>query len=601
MPLIASATGLGKLNVFSALGEPLNAEIELLSVTPEELASLTASLASEEQYAAQGIDKSAIQQNIKASISKKPNGSSVIHLTSSQVVNDPFLDMLIQVVWSNGQFSREYTLLLDPPEYSVANVSSPVVETTKTVTAQTMMKQDAPSPAPQVEITSKTKTHKAATKTARAKSSDTTSSVPDENTVTTAKGDSLSAIALRLQVQDVDLDQLLLGLYKANPDAFEGGNINRLKVGQVIHVPTAEVLQSISKDDAKAEVRAQTANWHGYATKLSDAVAHSEASDSANSNQSSGKVATKAEDKAFPVADGPRDVVKLAKTETAKTSDASSSQSESKSSEQVTSNMQDDLAAKENTIKETDEKSAALEKQIADMKQLLAIKNKNMAEAQKAAKDAKSPGLASVLFLSLSAALLSLLVVVWLWVRNKRKVRSQSEMFAEELNADMEVVLNQNSVQNLSGFVEDVNQDVPGAFESEITTELALKPLEMDLTGIDLSFESIPQFGVEDTAQTSIPDAFNGDFSNLLKAEIKPQQNASAQQASAPKKTNQKAAKKNKSDGAESSEVATKIELAVAYIDMADKEGALELLAEALKEGGPQQRERAQALIDSLA
>jgi pilus assembly protein FimV len=100
---------------------------------------------------------------------------------------------------------------------------------------------------------------------------------------------------------------------------------------------------------------------------------------------------------------------------------------------------------------------------------------------------------------------------------------------------------------------------------------------------------------------TAIPDAFNGDFSNLLKVDIKPHTTTSAPKQTAPKKAPSNVGNKKTSNNDESSDVATKLELAIAYIDMADKEGALELLAEALIEGGPQQRERAQSLIDSLA
>ena len=724
IPLTVSATGLGKLNVFSALGEPLNAEIELLSATPEELETLTASLGSEEQYAAQGIDKSAIQQNIKVDITKKPNGTSVVQLTSSQVVTDPFLDILVQVVWSDGQLSREYTLLLDPSDYSASTINSPAVEA-----SQAVAKQSALSPQADTHVKAK-------------------------QSVTTVKGDSLSAIAKRIQVQDVNLDQMLLGLYKANPNAFDGGNMNRLKVGQVIHVPSAETLLATSQDEAKAEIKAQTTNWHAYVAKLSDAVGYSDANDNAVNNQSSGKVATKAEDKAAPVADGPRDVVKLAKTELTKASEGSSSQAETKTSEQANANLQDDLVAKENAIKETDEKSAALEKQIADMKKLLAIKNKNMADVQKAAEQTKKEsedttsilgGVDSVLA-SVVGGVFLLLIVVWFWFRKKNKVQSSVEPLGEE-HHDVFAQSVANSIVDSTSFLNDFSADTStlidthevdplaeaevflnygrhaqaedilkeailksperyelhqklleiyaqlnnaSAFEllavelfsqigsndpiwakvselgltidpenklyhrakdnhsSEVSEtklaisdfadaslmeehapvsnvlnpldsmrdegagqmeeislgvpEVALKPLEMDLTGIDLSFESIPQFGGEDTAvPTAIPDAFNGDFSNLLKVDIKPHATSSAPKQTAPKKVASNLGNKKTSNDDESSDVATKLELAIAYIDMADKEGALELLAEALIEGGPQQRERAQALIDSLA
>ena len=141
IPLVASAAGLGKLYVFSSLGEPLNAEIELLSVSPEAMTTLTAGLASQEQYLAQGIDKTPIQQSIKADIAKRPDGTLVIQLTSVQAVTDPFLDMLIQVVWSDGQLSREYTLLLDPSDSSATNIAEPIAETPKSISTSSAARE----------------------------------------------------------------------------------------------------------------------------------------------------------------------------------------------------------------------------------------------------------------------------------------------------------------------------------------------------------------------------------------------------------------------------------------------------------------------------
>src|SRR6187551_1450887 len=118
VPISVFAAGLGKLNVMSGLGEPLKADIELLSVTPEELSSITAAIASEEAYTIQGIEKPASHQTIKVDVTKNAAGTPVLKLQSSQPISEPFLDMLIQVDWSSGRLLREYTVLLDPPGYT---------------------------------------------------------------------------------------------------------------------------------------------------------------------------------------------------------------------------------------------------------------------------------------------------------------------------------------------------------------------------------------------------------------------------------------------------------------------------------------------------
>ena len=97
VPLMAAAAGLGRLTVISGLGEPLNAEIELISTTPEELASLTASIAPAEAYSAQGLERPAVSSAIKIDVDSRPGAKSMLKLSTRQAVTDPFLDMLVQV------------------------------------------------------------------------------------------------------------------------------------------------------------------------------------------------------------------------------------------------------------------------------------------------------------------------------------------------------------------------------------------------------------------------------------------------------------------------------------------------------------------------
>lgn len=551
---LASAMELGKLTIYSALGEPLNVEIELLAATPEDLAGLTASLASEEQYKAQGINKTAFQQNIKADVIQKPSGVAVVQLTSIDLVQDAFLDMLVQVVGTTGQLSREYTLLLDPSVNTETNLKTPVVDSVNTMKTQ--------------------------------------SSEGNEQSIKTVAGDSLSSIAKRLENQEVSLDQLMLGLYKANPSAFIDGNMNRLKVGEIVRVPSQQSLQAIPKSDAKAEIRAQVKSWKVYTAKLADAVSYSSPSDNDAKNQNAGKIVTDTKDNALT--NESADVIKIEKADAGKPSGA----------EQV-ANLEDDLAAKKNVIKETDAKSALLEKQISDMKQLLVIKSKPLSTAQDRAKqnNALVPYNSNIIILSVIFTL-SLLLVFFLRRRKDKKLR-MTQRFMGDLPKvkEVDVLADKVKTRPADPIQKPENKiDAPEFLPSESAQELVAKPLEMDLTGIDLSFESVPQFGDAHVDVKPIPDAFNGDFSNLLKVDIKSQKSTSAEKPSAPKKATQKTTHhKNKMSEVESSDVATKLELAIAYIDMADKEGALELLAEALKEGGPQQRERAQTLIDSLA
>ena len=104
-PLSIYAAGLGKLNTQSGLGEPLRAEIEIFA-TPEELASLSAVIASEDAYAEQGITRLGVHSNIKVEIAKNASGAAVLKLRSSLPIKDPYLDMLIQMDWASGRLNE---------------------------------------------------------------------------------------------------------------------------------------------------------------------------------------------------------------------------------------------------------------------------------------------------------------------------------------------------------------------------------------------------------------------------------------------------------------------------------------------------------------
>jgi pilus assembly protein FimV len=115
-PLLAQAAGLGRLQVNSALGQPLRAEIEIVSLQSGEEDSLQARLATREAFQQAGIEMSSALVGLQFAIDKR-GGRPVIRLSTSQAVNEPFLDVLIELSWATGRLVREYTFLLDPAEY----------------------------------------------------------------------------------------------------------------------------------------------------------------------------------------------------------------------------------------------------------------------------------------------------------------------------------------------------------------------------------------------------------------------------------------------------------------------------------------------------
>ena len=117
LPSLALAAGLGKLTVFSGLGQPLKAEIELLTLQKGEADKLSVRLPSQEAFRKANIDYSGALLSIKFNIEQRGEGNYVVVLSSSQAMNEPFLDLLVEVDWTTGRLVREYTFLLDPPEY----------------------------------------------------------------------------------------------------------------------------------------------------------------------------------------------------------------------------------------------------------------------------------------------------------------------------------------------------------------------------------------------------------------------------------------------------------------------------------------------------
>lgn len=393
MPFTGYAAGLGKLNINSGLGEPLKADIELLSVTPEELSSLVAVIASEDAYAAQGITRLSIHNNIKVEIAKNPDGSPILKLRSIKPISDPYLDMLIQVDWATGRLQREYTVLLDPPGYNQAADGTAATP----VTPPSASMRDIASSSGQAS-SSNLDTARPSIKKSRKQprivgempaSQKKSAEKADAQDVTTKRGDTLSSVARDMQVEGVSLDQMLVGLYENNKDAFLNGNMNRLKVGQIIKVPTKESLTAIDAQQARQSIKVHSTNWNAYRNTLAGSVERAPALVETEQKQAgSGKIAT-AEDKAAPAKVGPQDVVKLSVGE----KDASKTAKDaSKAFDAKIVALQEETSAREKSLKEAKDRTAALEKQIQDMQKLLALKSQSMSQLQKNAETAaKAP------------------------------------------------------------------------------------------------------------------------------------------------------------------------------------------------------------------
>jgi pilus assembly protein FimV len=144
------AIGLGDINLESALNEPLRAEIELLSATPEELSSLVVTLASAETFARYGIDRPFYLQEIEFKVLRDGPNGPVVQARSRSAITEPFLTFLVEARWSSGRLLREYTVLLDPPTYSPPAVQqAPAVEAPRRAETTDSARIERQVPAPQ--------------------------------------------------------------------------------------------------------------------------------------------------------------------------------------------------------------------------------------------------------------------------------------------------------------------------------------------------------------------------------------------------------------------------------------------------------------------
>ncbi|HEX7971274.1 MAG TPA: FimV/HubP family polar landmark protein, partial [Thiobacillus sp.] len=191
--------------------------------------------------------------------------------------------------------------------------------------------------------------------------------------VTVKRGDTLISIARHVRPQSVSLEQTLLGLYRENTQAFDG-NINRLKAGKTLDVPSAEKTAAIAQQDAVRELKLQADDWRAYRQKLAGAVTAAPAAKAAPGQASSGKITPKVEDRAKPAPETQKDVLKLSKV--TPPSAAAGKADATRALQEKLRAQEEDATAREKALRESGQRVAMLEKQVQDMQKLVGIKEK---------------------------------------------------------------------------------------------------------------------------------------------------------------------------------------------------------------------------------
>ena len=278
----AWAIGLGDIKLESVLNEPLRAEIVLLSASPEEINDLTVALASAETFARYGIDRPFYLQGIEFNVVNGGAGGSVVQIRSRSPITEPFLTFLVEATWSSGRLLREYTVLLDPPTYAApTSRQAPVVEAPRQSTPSDggrIERQVSPAAEPQQARTTPRPSEAPPSGDTGDMGSEYESSPPpkpqpqvDESPysatsgsdVQVERGDTLWGLASRLRPDSrLTMNQTMLAIFEANQDAF-GGNINVLRAGARLRIPSADEVFRIDRNSALSEVQRQHSAWGG--------------------------------------------------------------------------------------------------------------------------------------------------------------------------------------------------------------------------------------------------------------------------------------------------------------------------------------------------
>ena len=283
----ASALALGRITVQSALGEPLRAEIDLPQISASEAETLRTQVAPPETFRAQGMEYSPAINGVQVQLQRRSDGSMVLRLSSTRPMNEPFVDLVLNASWGSGQIVRSYTMLFDPP--ALRQQPAAVTAPAQASAAPAAIAAPAVSQAPRSTATAAA-APAATPHPAPRPAADTTA-----DGVTVRPGDTAGRLASAHRPSGVSLDQMLVAMMRSNPDAFVGGNVNRLKSGVVLHMPDAATAQAVSATEARQIMATQSRDFNEFRRKLAASAPSAEVA--TQSRSASGKVQTQVEDK----------------------------------------------------------------------------------------------------------------------------------------------------------------------------------------------------------------------------------------------------------------------------------------------------------------
>lgn len=360
----AWALSLGRLTVQSALGESLKAEIDVTSLTPDEAANLRVRIAPPDAYRIAGVDYNPVLPATTVVVQRRADGSAFLRIVSDRAVQEPFVDVILELSWSSGRLLREYTLLFDPPAVAArAPAAVPAPATPVAVAAPPVAAAPAPAAPPaaaaepaQVPVAPPAPARVAAEpKVAAPARSAPKASDGEQQEYRVKPGDTLGGIAGRNVGSGVSLEQMLVGLFRGNAHAFSGNNMNRLKAGVVLSVPSGEQAAAIDASEARRVIQVQSADFNAYRQRLAGAVP-AQTHEAEPARKSAGKVQAEVQDRKQAAAPTP-DRLQLDKGKAASSAGALTSE---------------DKIAKDRAQKDAAHRVGELARNLEDLKKLQA-------------------------------------------------------------------------------------------------------------------------------------------------------------------------------------------------------------------------------------
>ena len=281
-PLAAWPAGLGRLALYSMVGEPLNAEIEIVSVQPTETGSLAANVAPPDVYRQAQIAPLPSPDAVRVAVERRPDGRQFVKVSSTAPVDQPLVNLLVELSWAGGGIVRQYSFLLDAvdrrPTVATAPAAAPAPTPTPPPPALQPVRASAPEPAAPEPIAARDARDPQPAPVAAALAAPAPQPIaardardpqparpaliklaasPSDYTV--QPGDTLRKIAQATLHEGVTIPQMSVAIFRANEDAFLGGNMNRLKSGRTLKIPDRETAAAVTPEEARQLVAAQGA------------------------------------------------------------------------------------------------------------------------------------------------------------------------------------------------------------------------------------------------------------------------------------------------------------------------------------------------------